>query len=364
MYKITNSPAEANTALETFRGDIVIAFVQHLRVTSWMAGVERIPAIWAAAGIEVARPEEIYNPDWSVADWDLHWENVEKLDFAVYLDNMFQYGQFGLRDTGWEPMEEGTGYTWISLVLMDMHSSQFLNDWSQGFGGEGAENIARCLQVAELANARLVLETGEPFCYQLSAKERGDELGVDGLTIRQVALLAGMEEMSVRAAANPKRANFLQTVSENGRTHITPEVAKSWLKSKGRYVTIKSFDSGRNDDMRKRPFSNLAELVRILQSRAFSFNAMHGQDLRAADPRIPDFLENGEHVFSECEPWEADKQRAALRDPIFVQALAECLELTPGVVSLRVRELLAKEELHHVQHSLRQMSLPSGGEYA
>lgn len=364
MYKITSSPAEANTMLEAFRRDIVIALVQHLRVTSWIEGQERILAIWEAAGIEVARPEEIYNPDWSVADWGLQWEHIAGLDFAIYLDNMFQYGQLGLLDTGWEPMEEGTGYTWISLVLMDMHSSQFLNDWSQGFGGEGADNIARCLQVAELANARLVLETGEPFCHQLSAKERGDEMGVDGLTIRQVALLAGMEEMSVRAAANPKRANFLQTVSDNGRTRITPEVAKSWLKSKARYVTIKSFDSGRNDDMRKRPFSNLAELVRIFQSRAYSFTVLHGQDLRVADPRVLDFFENGKNVFSDCAPWEPDQQRAALRDPVFVLALAECLEMTPDMVSLRVRELLAKEELHQVQQSLRQMSLPSGGEYA
>lgn len=87
----------------------MIALVQHLRVTSWIEGAERIPAIWAAAGIEVMRPEEIYNPNWSVADWNLQWENVEKLDFAIYLDNMFQYGQFGLRDTGWVALQQIQG---------------------------------------------------------------------------------------------------------------------------------------------------------------------------------------------------------------------------------------------------------------
>lgn len=350
--------------LEAFRRDIVIALVHHLRVTAWIQGHERIPAIWASAGITPASPDEIYNPDWTVADWGLKWEQVAGLDFAIYLDNMFQYGQFGLYDTGWEPMEEGTGYTWSSLVLMDMNSSHFLADWTQGFSGEGADSIARCLQVAELANARYVLETGGPFCHQLSAKERGDEMGVDGLTVRQMALLAGMEEMSIRAAANPKRSNGLQTVSDNGRTRITPDVAKNWLKSKSRYVEIRTFNSGRNDDLRKRSFNSLAELVRMFRSRAFAFSVMHGHEMEVSDARVLDFLESGENAFSVSPPWEFEQQRAALRDPPFVHALAESLLMSPDLVALRVRELLAKEELQLVQQSLREMSLPNGGEHA
>lgn len=350
--------------LESFRRDIVIALVHHLRVTAWIEGHERIPAIWASAGVTPASPDEIYNPDWTVADWGLKWEDIAGLDFAIYLDNMFKYGQFGLLDMGWEPMEEGTGYTWISLVLMDMNSSQFLADWAEGFSGEGAESIARCLQAAELANARYVLETGGPFCHQLSARERGDEMGVDGLTVRQLALLAGMEEMSIRAAANPKRANFLQTVSDNGRTRITPEVAKSWLKSKARYVEIRTVDSGRNDDMRKRPFNNLAELVKFFRSRALAFCVTHGCDMQVSDSRVLNFLESGQHIFSDSPAWGPEQQQAALRDPMFVQALAETLLMPAGLLSLRVREVLAKEELQFVQQSLREMSLPGGGEHA
>lgn len=364
MYTITNTSAEADSMLESFRCDVVIAVVHHLRVTAWMEGHERIPAIWEAAGIAPDSPDEIYNPDWTVADWGLKWEDVAGLDFAIYLDNMFQYGQFGLLDMGWEPMEEGTGYTWTSLILMDMQNSKFLQDWSEGYSGEGAESVARCLEAAELANARYVLETGDPFCYQLSAKERGDEKGVDGLTVRQVALLAGMEEMSVRAAANPKRANFLQTFSDNGRTRVKQQVAKSWLQSKGRHLEIKGVDSGRNNELRKRPFKNQAELVQKLRARAISLCVTHGCGLAASDARVLDFLESGEHIFSENPAWEPGQQRAALHDPSFVQALAENLAMPADLLSLRVREVLAKEELQSIQQSLREISLPSGGEHA
>lgn len=364
MYKTVTSQAEIDSMQELFRRDALIAMVHHLRVTAWIEGHERIPAIWAAAGLSPNSPDEIYNPDWAVADWELKWEDVAGLDFAIYLDNMFQFGHFGLRDTGWEPMEDGTGYTWASLVLMDMSSSQFLAEWSQGYGGEGADSIARCLQVAELANARHVLETGEPFCSQLSAKDRGDEMGVDGLTVRQLALLAGMEEMSIRAAANPKRSNGLQTFSDNGRTRITTEVAKSWLKSKGRYVQIQTFNSGRNDDMRQRPFNSLAELVRLCRSKALGVHARCEGDIHIPDSRVADFLENGANGFSDSPPWEPEQQRVALMDPTFVQALAESLQLSGDLLSLRVREVLAKEELQRVQQSLRDMTHAGGGDHA
>lgn len=362
--KPINTSGDADAMLVQFRRDVLITFIHHLRVTAWIEGHDHIRAIWATAGLEPPSPDEIYNPDWGVNDWDLKWKDIAGLDFAIYLDNMYQFGHLGLRDTGWEPMEDGTGYTWTSLVLMDMVGSNFLTEWSQGYGGEGQDSIARCLQVAELANARHVLETGDAFSPQLSARERGDEEGVDGLTIRQIALLAGMEEMSVRAAANPKRVNGLRTFSDNGRTRITTEVAREWLIGKGRYIPVRYFDSGRNNDLRKRSFSSLSEVVNYCRSKALGVAALTQGENRVLDQRVADFLEDGVNGVSNSAPWEPRQQREALNDPVFVEALADTLEVAAPLLKLRTREVLAKEELQRVQQLLRDMTAPVGAGHA
>lgn len=363
MDKTLGATVDVESMQEIFRRDVVITLVHHLRVSSWMQGVDRIPAIWASAGVEPKNPGEIYNPSWTVADWGLTWADIADLDFAIYLDNMFQFGHLGLRDIGWEPMEDETGYTWTSLILMDMFSSQFLAEWTD-YGGEAVESVARCLQVAELANARCVLETGEPFSPQLSAKERGDEHGVDGLTVRQIALLAGMEEMSIRAAANPKRPNPLVTFSENGRTRITLAEAKRWLESKGRYIPIKTFNSGRNDDLRTRPFASLDDLMQRCRNMVIGVQSKRDYEITLSDQRVFDFLEDGSVVFSDAAPWSPEQQREALSDPTFVSALAETLELPSDLFSLRVREVLVKDELQRVQETLRDITTTNGGKHA
>ncbi len=349
---------------ELFRRDVLITLVHHLRVTSWIEGAERIPTIFAAAGLTPQSPDEICNPNWTVADWSMGWDDIAGLDFAVYLDNMFQFAHFGLRDIGWEGMEEGSGYTWASLILMDLSSSRFLDYWTQVFSGEGAESISRCLQVAELANARHVLETGESFCTQLSIKERGDEGTAEGLTVRQLALLAGMEEMSIRAAANPKRPNALATISENGRTRIARDVAKRWLESKGRYIPVRNFNSARNDSLRKLAFTSLDDLVQRCRHKAAGIQALNDFEIHIPDERVADFLEDGTNGFSDTAPWGAEQQRQALMDSSFVAALAESLQFPADLLSLRVRELLAKEEVQRVQKALLDLTNAAGGNHA
>jgi hypothetical protein len=347
--------AEEKSMQELFRHDVLVTLVHHLRATAWLAGADRVPPMFASVGITLEHPNEIFNPDWTIKDWGLTWASIAGLDFSIYLDNLFQYGHFGLQDVGWEPIEDETGYTWVSLVLMDLESSAFIDEWSGGYGGEGQESISRCLQVAELANARKVLESGSPFCYQLSAKGRGNEQGVDGLSVRQLALLAGMEEMSVRAAANPKRPNALETFSDNGRTRIAPDVAKRWLESKGRYIPIKTFNSGRDDDLYRRAFASVPDLIERCRNKISSVAKIKNYKVSFAD-RVAQFLEDGNELFSDTPPWSLEQQRSALTDPVFVVNLASTLDVPAELLSLRVREVLAKDELQLVQQTLRDMA--------
>lgn len=348
---------DAQARLEAFRRDILNVLVHQLRVNAWVIGYDHIPKIWASMNLAPSDQSELYNPDWSTADWKLVWADVATLDAAIYLDNMFLYGHFGMRDSGWEPMEDGTGYTWIALLLLDLAQSHFMSEWALGYGGEGLDSVTRCLEVAELANARLVLETGEPFCFSLSARGKDEEATSDALTIRQMALLAGMEEMSVRAAANPKRPNPLQTFSEGGRTRVAPTEAKRWLESKSRYIPIQLYHSGRDTNLGKRAFSCLEDLTDTCLRQLRMLEVSSGEDgYPITDPKVAEFFAATGGTRKNQTRWSDAQLSAALAEPAFVTALAQCLQYPAELLALRTREVLAKVELQSVQQRLRALS--------
>lgn len=79
------------------------------------------------------------------------------------------------------------------------------------------------------AVARHVLEGGGRYANF----EYGEEAN---LTISEVALLANMDEKSVRNAANPNLPEGLKTISIGKRTFVTPPDAKQWLSGRKGFV--------------------------------------------------------------------------------------------------------------------------------
>jgi len=90
------------------------------------------------------------------------------------------------------------------------------------------------LRTTQMAIARMVLDGGERH-VDYASEEHGWGNGNYGyLTLSEVALLANMEERSVRNAANPKLADPLVTCQIGRRSLVEPEEARRWLaKRKG-----------------------------------------------------------------------------------------------------------------------------------
>lgn len=93
----------------------------------------------------------------------------------------------------------------------------------------------RSIQAIRTAVARHVLEGGER--YSSFADE--DFPGPGLLSIAEIALLADMDERSVRNAANPKLPNPLITVVHGKRTYVDSDVAKRWLSERKGFVQTK-----------------------------------------------------------------------------------------------------------------------------
>jgi len=166
-----------------------------------------------------------------------------------------------------------------------------------------------------------------------------------------MALLAGMEEMSIRAAANPNRPNPLPTIEaerQEKRTRFAVDVAKNWLESKGRYVPITRQHTGEDIDLKTYQFQSSAEIEYMMTDRITL--ALSGSAGTALNDKALALCDHDGSV--RLIP-------RALSDPDFMNKLATVLQFPPELFALRVRETTAREELARVERGLRDAIRPN-----
>lgn len=288
------------------------------------------------SGKELPPDADLVDTDFEPRDFGLSYEDIQETEFATCMESMYQYAYFGVMDDvvngSINCMEYGSNFTLAGVVAYDMAHSLVDSYWDSNCGSADRESAKACYEFVEVANARCILENQRNFLYYEGAAEE-DAPSYDryALSVPQMALLAGMGEMSIRAAANPKRTNPLKTYSENGRTRIAIADAKAWLQSKGRYIPI----TRRSDDdhlrLAKRKFASFEELDAFAHKRA-KFLGTHVSEVPTLD-------------------------RALLSNEVFVQGLAAMLQFPVDLFCLRVKELVTKSELAEVERKLKSLSL-------
>ena len=169
---------------------------------------------------------------------DLTYSDIEETAFARSIEWMYRYGYLGeqMRDVDYSAGRELSS---VAYVLSDIRNSQHQED-SAAFGlakdTDGA--VQRCLDAAELANARRILEGNQGFI--------DPDKNTVGFTVRQLALLSGMKEMSIRSAASRSRGELqVEAGGRGGSTFIKFDVAKAWLLEKNRYVEVRQLGPDR-----------------------------------------------------------------------------------------------------------------------
>ena len=125
----------------------------------------------------------------------------------------------------------------------------------------------KCIHTVRIAVARVVLEGGERYT-DYGAGEYGLGYGDWGyLTLSEVALLADMDERSVRNAANPKANNPLKTESVGKRSLVTPPEAKRWLAGRKGFIATQ-LDYVENNRVVNKEISLPEEVVTLLNLKA------------------------------------------------------------------------------------------------
>jgi hypothetical protein len=330
---------------EELESHIVELFVHQVRSIGWMTDAD---VAWAIIGRPPVETFRLFDPDVDVKELGVKFSDIANTSFAKAICAMYEYGYMGMIDESSEPFTQESIYSWTSAILNDLVGSSVINEWDS-YGPEVFVSARICRDVAELANARSILEGGEGTFYFHSPD--GDFAAGEGaLTVRQLAILSGMEEHSIRAAANPKRANPLETYSDVGRTRISLLVAKAWLVSKGRYVSIKRRYGAGDVDLSSTKFNSLEAVASMLDARLNYILLNEGQanELSYLD-------EIGVKVEKGIDNYCLDLPNEKLSDLGLVRQIAAALKLDADLLELRVREALANEELAKVSVKLREL---------
>lgn len=262
----------------------------------------------------------------------------------------------GQRDTSVEELGPGGYHIAVAALVRDLARSSFLRFLQHTGAVRAEQSVARCLQTVELANARLTLE-GLPRFFNFYVKD--DNLDLDALinggdadlpqggygaalTVRQMALLSGLEEQSIRTFANPARPNSIATVQCKGRVVVRIEDAKPWLIARQRYVPLVAPVDGTELELASRPFASLLELETLVIARLARLEAGAPLDV------LRDLVK--QHAGLTVEPTNVGQ--AWMADAACVRAVAELVGLQPDLFALRVTELLFADALQRVRREI------------
>lgn len=349
---LPSEPAESMSAFvppfarEEFERCVLATFLLQLRQLAWMTDGK---TAWQVLGKDYKGVDTdyfLFSTEYTADSFGLSFCDIAGTEFAKVMMRLYDFAYFGLLDQSDDEgrLDLNTQVTWIAAIVATHANSPFAGEWDW----EGTDEAVKCLRVVETANARKVLEGDEPFSYFLGHEKGSGAAGEGALTVAQLALLSGMEEMSIRSATHPKRANPLQTFSENGRVRIAVDVAREWLKSKGRYVPVRKIWSAGVVDLSAAKFDRADDLL-------FALNDCCG--MRLADAKdaaaLKRQLESAGVRFSDLE--RIDIPREVLLDEAAMRTIASLLDLPPDLLVLRAREVVLRGDLAQIESSLRSM---------
>jgi hypothetical protein len=336
--------------IEMFRSDIANVFVHYMQSVARIIGSDEFDYAWRLPRVAVEIKEsELLRSGNTAADMGVTYEHIRHTSLARHMEVLYELAFHGRLDASAEPMMNEGVYMWIADLLMDAHDGH-VAEQSHFYEGPIIGSAYRCLFVAELANARHILEGGEGFSNFFRHDSKPGSSDLESLTVHQLALLAGMAEMSVRAAANPKRAVPLQTyTAPGGGTRIAPDVAKAWLQARDRYIPVTRYWSAGEVDLQKRRFKNPQDLLEALDQQREALIAR--RETNTLDQAL---LNAGVKVEYGLSSDVMDR----FDDAAFMTTLADLLELPAPWLVLRASETATLARLAEVERELKILSQP------
>ena len=274
---------------------------------------------------------------------ELSYEHLANSALAGTMDELYNFAYHGMMFSNGYDMNSESSPAWISMILVDLSRSHFASEWHEY--SPCLDAIKALQSVCETAEARMTLEKiqdGDTFMGWYGYE------GHEGLTFRQMALLSGMSDASLRTLANPKRNNPLKTQSNGRNTYIDCIDAKAWLISKGRYVPLTDTDvKGAQLDLANESITSLDELQDRMDSRLhFLLGSDEGADTEKALASIRSTL-LGKRIIDQTPFLNLSDEDMA--DSGLMRKIANALRLPAELLTLKVAHLRAIQQAQALQ---------------
>ncbi len=290
--------------------------------------------LWALARKEAIPEGEIWIGKKSPKDFGITYEDIQDSYFAKALEQQYCFAFLGLDNQLCEPMAMDTIHTWVAAYLLDFKSSIFVSEWDSN----GTEiNVSRCIHTCELANARNVLEGGENFFPYTNSKDDENKCE-EALSVHQIALLSGMEEMTIRTAISRKGPNQLRSFKDDRKTLIKITDAKDWLIAKEKYVAVtRQAGAGETLRLETNNFRSIYSFSRAMASR-----------ITFLEQKYPE-LNTTQRILNVAKTMAMKDLNFTDRDDLLndrlMSKIAEILQLPGPLLVLRAREAVQIDEL-------------------
>ena len=312
---------------------------------------ESLGSLTGLLGLKEVIPADVIFAQVNWAQVGLRYDSVRTTAFAVGLESLYELAFAS--EVNIDLDGDGTESPWVAICLLDpltdLSKSHLVGD--PEVVDAAREAIGRCLRVCETAQARLLLEGLSDQSSDTSGSTP------DGLSIRQLSLLSGMTEASLRTLANPKRSNHLKTQSDGKNTFVAPAEAKAWLISKGRYSPLKRHINDPAEDLTKRSFEHPSDILYALDRRlTVLLRGPEAEKARLALSAIsPDLIYEGgqdEDCPEGLDFLGLQVSEAMLDDAAVMTQIGEALSLNGELVALRAAETLAAHRLNEIRGRL------------
>jgi len=264
MNQATNpqTTLAAPFTIEQLQEDICRILVMEARKLSQLMHEDK-PLKLAALGLATPAGSDFWDASATPAEAGLTFDIVADSTFAKVMLDHYDFAFHAIETGRTEAMRWDSIHTAIGAYVLSLKDSPYAAEWEGEGDDELPKAIKHCLQVIETSSARLVLEGEEPFydfAFEPSA-QRNEGPSATELTIRQLSMLAGLEEMTLRSVISRKTSPQLVTRKDDRRTYVEVQVAKEWLIAKGKYLPVTRPVFARKLDLNITSFKSVNQLA-------------------------------------------------------------------------------------------------------
>jgi hypothetical protein len=242
--------------------------------------------------------------------------SLERFQITGTVEQFYDYGLLGIRNFDLDLVEDATEWTFAYGLIVDIARSALV---SESLNGRGV-NTEKCRQAADAFFARMVLDGFDRPC------ETPNETPDGVLSISEVALLAGLDERTVRNATVKSATNRLGTTLIESSIYIPREAAVEWLSNKRGFTPTRVGDALPAGAVLASDFVSLKEagdfVRQELERKQFSHSQLVAKVGPAVDTASLKALEKGEVTIGE-EGLTAIGSALGLDGPLFALRIIE-----------------------------------------